>query len=581
MFRLLKNTLLLFFCILLFNCEQELLPPQTSIQKLDKVKMSSLGKEPYLGEILDKLKFIGNSTARTNGSGNTIDTDSILMVLQADSLSYSYTFRVVNKTTDSSFTNLVFKKVNGGFNAFYLTYQFEENLSPDFENFTGKVTSYNLDNSEILTQYFKNGNPINKSTSGGKVQCTQTISVEKHCLGPDNLNLTVNGDCYYGWETVISISYSGSCYSDSNGSSNSGGGGLPSQYTSYTWSNGTFVPFSFWSDGGMPGGPGQPSQTTNPCTAADGGAGLETGTDPNSCSDIIGIIPPTDEEIRLMKLALLKNLLQENPFYLVEIPCDELPKWQVLAQHVPPQSVIDKLKNLDDNYTSIISGDWDIQYIENASGPIVNMDYFPVTISKLPKDPATGLQFTPDGFFNYVRKNLNSFFEGNDTEFGPYNSDEATIWTSTNYLGAIMRFDINGPFGSTQDGSVICSFQNDNVWRFTTIESPEDWSHPVSGTREFGLTTNADGTYTFYTRGVDRVAESTDDFIGGLPSIQSALDGGDALWTKFQENLESYIEKPQNAGLALIQTPVVSRPDWEKVKAVLRGDRPISDLGCD
>jgi hypothetical protein len=79
---------------------------------------------------------------------------------------------------------------------------------------------------------------------------------------------------------------------------------------------------------------------------------------------------------------------------------------------------------------------------------------------------------------------------------------------------------------------------------------------------------------------IDRVAKNSVDFIEGLPSFQSALDGGDALWTMFQEYLESYIEKPQNAGFALIQTPVISRPDWEKVKAVLRGDRPISDLGC-
>lgn len=76
--------------------------------------------------------------------------------------------------------------------------------------------------------------------------------------------------------------------------------------------------------------------------------------------------------------------------------------WRDLALHEPPQSVLDKLQNLDDNYLSIISGDWDIQHIEDAKGPVVNMDYYSVNISQFPLDPATGQRFTPQGFFNYV-----------------------------------------------------------------------------------------------------------------------------------------------------------------------------------
>lgn len=284
-------------------------------------------------------------------------------------------------------------------------------------------------------------------------------------------------------------------------------------------------------------------------------------------------------------LAQFENTLALDPFALLEIPCDQLPKWQELAEHVPPQSVIDKLNNLDENYLSILSGDWDIQYIEDASSPIVNMDYFPVTISTLPKDPATGLRFTPEGFFNHVRKNLDTFFEGNSTEFGPYNSTEATIWNSSTYLGAIMRFDILikndlGIVVGQQDGSVICSYQNGNVWRFTTIESPQDWSHPVSGTREFGLITNSDGSYIFYTRGVDRVAESIDEFLGSLPTMTSAFEGGDALWSQLQTNLEAFINNPASGGVAQKIDSITWRPDWEKVKAVWKGERPLSDLGC-
>jgi hypothetical protein len=275
----------------------------------------------------------------------------------------------------------------------------------------------------------------------------------------------------------------------------------------------------------------------------------------------------------------MESLLENNPFLLVDIPCDQLPKWQEVAQHVPPASVLDKLRSLDDEYTSILDGDWDVQYIEDASSPVVNMDYYPVKISVLPKDPATGLTFTPEGFFNHIRRNL-QFFKGEGSSFGPYNEEEGQIWNSDNYLGAIMRFAINvfGPV--SQDGSVICSYQTGTIWRFSTIESPRDWNHPVSGTREFGLTQNQDGTYTFYTRGVDRVAESTDNFIGSLPFMTSAYDGGDELWREFQVNITNFVNNPVSSGSALVESPVISRPDWEKIKAVLRGEKPISDLNC-
>jgi hypothetical protein len=285
-------------------------------------------------------------------------------------------------------------------------------------------------------------------------------------------------------------------------------------------------------------------------------------------------------ELALLE-AQLQNLLEENPFALLDIDCDQIEKWQALAQHKPSRAVIDKLNNLDENYTSIIAGDWDVQYIEDASGPVVNMDYFPVTITQLPNDPATGQTFSPEGFFNYVRTNLNDFFEDNSTTFGSYNETEGTIWGSSNYLGAIMRFEIHLILGMSQDGSVICSNQNSSSWTFTTIESPFDWSHPVSGNREFGLNQNLDGSFTFFTRGVDRVAESTDEFMGNLPLMETAFDGGEELWAKLQDNIESFVNDPINGGKAQKQTPTINRPNWEDVMDVLNGEKPISDLGCE
>ena len=244
---------------------------------------------------------------------------------------------------------------------------------------------------------------------------------------------------------------------------------------------------------------------------------------------------------------------------------------------------MDKLTTLDDNYTSILSGDWEVQYIEDAFGPIVNMDYFPVTITELPKDPSTGQTFTPESFFNFVRTNLDDFFVDNSTTFGPYNEAEDVIWNSNDYLGAIMRFEISPELLGiefSQDGSVICSNLEDKSWIFTTIESPMDWNHPVSGNRAFVLNKNPDGSYTFFTQGVDRVAEINDDLMGNLPLNQTAFEGADALWGVFQDNIASFVNNPLNGGQAEKGTAIISRPNWTEVRDVLNGDKSISSLGC-
>lgn|SRR5690606_9551908 len=80
-------------------------------------------------------------------------------------------------------------------------------------------------------------------------------------------------------------------------------------------------------------------------------------------------------------------------------------------------------------------------------------------------------------------------------------------------MNAVIHIEI--PFN---DGSVIVSGhqsnQNNSHWIFTTIQTPfiivtpgADGPHPISRHRKFGLKKNSNGSYTFCTRGVDRVQE--------------------------------------------------------------------------
>ena len=66
--------------------------------------------------------------------------------------------------------------------------------------------------------------------------------------------------------------------------------------------------------------------------------------------------------------------------------------------------------------------------------------------------------------------------------------------------------------------------------------------------------------------------------MGYVPNTDSAFDGADKLWTSLQENLTSYIN--DNGGIAIKGDTSINRPNWQDIKDVLNGVKPISELGC-
>lgn len=107
--------------------------------------------------------------------------------------------------------------------------------------------------------------------------------------------------------------------------------------------------------------------------------------------------------------------------------------------------------------------------------------------------------------------------------------------------------------------------------------------HPVSGNRDFGYEQNPNGSYTFYTRRVDRLTdfmgtkfeEYTRDAMGnGFP-----FRAADALWTSFVDKIREYVN--DNGGNASRAFMEIERPDWQKVRDVLDGKAPLSTLSTD
>jgi len=195
-----------------------------------------------------------------------------------------------------------------------------------------------------------------------------------------------------------------------------------------------------------------------------------------------------------------------------------------------------------------IEGEWFVQEMNEAEGAVVNADLYSVNFGNTLS--ISGMEVTPQEFFNHIRLNFLDFDDDCNTTFGlntgTSNERDLERWNSTDPVGSIVDIDIHAagrigiiPFiPQPDDATVVTSdFNNDPTqhtynWTFSTISTPfsDNGDHPVSGHRQFGLVLNPDtGKWEFFIRGLDRVTSNI------LPSV--VLDGGNTLWECLTNNL--------------------------------------------
>lgn len=79
-------------------------------------------------------------------------------------------------------------------------------------------------------------------------------------------------------------------------------------------------------------------------------------------------------------------------------------------------------------------------------------------------------------------------------------------------------------------------------------------------------------------------ALGTAEFGSNITQIFTDAHEADSKWSNFQSKIRDFVNNEQYPsiynGSSIINTPVKYRPNWAKVKDVLKGTRPISDLGC-
>jgi hypothetical protein len=603
-----KKSLLFGILILGFslftNCEKDesIISEQQNPQNVHRISLNDFNSAIKKDESYNKLEsYFDFSQKNNNQSLNRIEQDDEITVLTNDILLIQkgdinyYTFNVLTNNSDDEFYNLVVHVNNNQEIIKSEIYEYNPTdiwLQDTSQPYSGYVSVVENDIIDLNSVFARVGNNCVVGASG-YWECSYGNTGDDHAPGECNgtsSNYIIEleyGPCSNNGQTYIAgdeeVSSGGGTWSPS------GGGGNNTGNDNQDNTNDT-------DDDTTPVIPMEPTVQEEILNCINGlsilGSNNQTSIDPeifeqlnlskfqwaeiNSNLQDSGCSEEAQQEaIEDLIEEYINQVLEDNPFLLLEIDCNQIQNWQTLAQHTAPQSVQNKINSLPSSLTN----DFEIQALSDAGGTMVNLDYFSVNVTNLPNNPNTNTQFTADEFLDYTRRNFNDFVEG--STFEPYCEissmcqTETDLWNSNNPLGSIIYIDI--PF---DDGVVVCTEYTNSYWYFMTMNAPYAGNHPVSGTRQFGYEQNLDGSYNFFVRGVDRFASNIAENLAWATQSGDAFQGADDLWSSFQEKLNNFVNNPINGGTSTIVTPTKNRPDWEKVEQVLNGELPVSELDC-
>ncbi|TAF77863.1 MAG: hypothetical protein EAZ53_01235 [Bacteroidetes bacterium] len=226
--------------------------------------------------------------------------------------------------------------------------------------------------------------------------------------------------------------------------------------------------------------------------------------------------------------------------------CDACPSgWEYLISFDPSttcQGEINRRIALS-TYSPNPYKNWSFLKLCQAKGSKINLDYYPLNIKKLPT--INNISVSKNALLNYVRTHLGDFLDESISSFVSYSSEDKSKWVTTDPTGTVMVFKIN----IVEDATVIASRFSSDSWIFSTIQSPDDFQHPVSGNRMFAIELNNNGEYVFYTKGADRLTGILDNAISNVNQI--AFENADKLWRSLLVKLNDFINR--NGGISNIK----------------------------
>lgn len=268
----------------------------------------------------------------------------------------------------------------------------------------------------------------------------------------------------------------------------------------------------------------------------------------------------------------------QDAYYPDDVPCGLLHRYAHLANEPFEPTAQNRIDQVSRDASQVPTPhqfeyrNFQVRRVGDGAGNIVNMDSYAVNISSLP----TG--FTPETYLEYIRTNINSYVDNSLSQF-TFPNGELSRWMSNDPIGTYSTINFYLPFSSipANQGTVVVTRTDPHRWVFSTVRTTFDGNHPVSGDREFGITQNSDGTYTLYTRGVDRIT-STLSLIGR----DFIFDSGARLWRSLVQKVVADVNG--RGGAATPGETVSYRPDWNLIELYFDGLIPLDVLkargGC-
>jgi len=242
-----------------------------------------------------------------------------------------------------------------------------------------------------------------------------------------------------------------------------------------------------------------------------------------------------------------------------------LTDWRDLIRFSPPPSVVRAIGSRRPIY-------YRIQTIGSARSDDVNLDFYPVYVSRMPR--LGGRQLDAASLFDYFRRNINDFLDTDEAEFEGASTADTARWASSSPLGTVLYIDIGG-WKIPDDAYVVCSDYSPRHWRFSTLTqrvagmaSFTD-EHPVSGTREFGYQ-GSDQRAVFYTKGADRGTFRLEWM------NRMAFSGGHQLWVSFQREFVNWVNRHGGRAARFAFGPgprpdvfISQRKNWRRVNRLV------------
>lgn len=345
-------------------------------------------------------------------------------------------------------------------------------------------------------------------------------------------------------------------------------------------------PAYFWNDDPCPDPPGE---------GPEGPQEPETGEAPEIyCQNgVIGWQPLPGYKPE--RIAQLVELLNQNKNLLAD-PCNYIKQFLYLSSHQASQTAIGRLASVsqvflsDQDPYSLVESPYYIQDINDAASAVVNFDYFPIRISRLPK--VNGAELTPQQLFQHFRLNWNSFIDTSVTTFVPYQDtylNDENLWNSPDPTSAFLHLSIP----DAHDGTVIVSdyySTTDSVQLVVkTVSSYLDNVHPVSGTRAWGIFPDREnGGYVFYTTAADRIQgvfeTVANTWMERTGLWDSGFDQADKLWRSLQDKMIDFINNNDGQATYYSDRSYIKRPNWADIDLFFREGISLAQLlqliGC-